>query len=387
MNTPSQRKKLPVNPSLEHLQKQAKRRAKQDSNLTLAAAQHQLAQEYGCKTWAELARMVAAMSRRHDRPPVNGERYTPLPKAARYGGIEDVRPLLDSGDFTPHELDQALAHALWYSGPTRPWSMRRALADLFLEHGADPDGQYGSGGSGPIIFGTGEVVDPDALQYLIDAGADVTAPPVATKYGPQCPLGGILGTYVRGKNEAKHRYVELLLQHHAWIPPAVTPPILAIHRGDAAQLGQLIAVDPALLHRQFPGMPYGNLELRGATLLHCAVEFGEDDCIEELLRRGAEINQPAAVIRGVGGQTPIFHAIATNCFGGLPTLEYLARRAGPAINMSVRATWRRFGEVQRTPLTPQEFAAQAAQGGEARWQAKVAEEAALLEELARTSKP
>ena len=66
MKTPQQRKKLPVNPSIEHLQKQAKRRTKQNPSLQLAAAQHQLAQEYGCTNWAALAQVVETMSRRHD---------------------------------------------------------------------------------------------------------------------------------------------------------------------------------------------------------------------------------------------------------------------------------------------------------------------------------
>ena len=130
----------------------------------------------------------------------------------------------------------------------------------------------------------------------------------------------------------------LLLKHGAYVPPNVTPPILAIHRGDSGQLGELIDRDPGLLAQRFPDMPYGNILLRGAGLLHCAVEFGENECIEELLRRGANINLRADIIGGIGGQTPIFHAIATNLFAGLPTLEYLARRAGPAIDMTVRAT-------------------------------------------------
>jgi len=30
------------------------------------------------------------------------------------------------------------------------------MADLLLEHGADPNGQYGSAGYGPIVFGAAE---------------------------------------------------------------------------------------------------------------------------------------------------------------------------------------------------------------------------------------
>ncbi|HWA09445.1 MAG TPA: hypothetical protein VG838_08360 [Opitutaceae bacterium] len=381
MSTPSQRKKLPVNPSLEHLQKQAKRRVKQEPSLQLAAAQHQIALEYGCENWAQLAQVVKTMSRRNDIPVTGKERYEPMPKMARARDLEGVLGILREGSFTQHDLDQSLAHALYY-GNGANWTARKAIADVLLDHGADPDGQYGSGGAGPIVLGTGECIQVAGLQYLIDAGADVAFAPVQTKYGLTCPLSSILGTYARGSNDDKHRYIDLLLKHGAYVPPNVTPPILAIHRGDVGQLGELIDRDPGLLAQRFPHMPYGNMLLRGAALLHCAVEFGENECIEELLRRGANINLRADIIGGIGGQTPIFHAIATNLFAGLPTLEYLARRAGPAIDMTVRATWSRFGVRQSEPMTPLEFAEHAAQTGEAKWQAKAAEEMTLLRSIA-----
>src|SRR5271168_5272259 len=62
MDTSPEPKKLPSKPSLVHLQKQAKKRVKEDPSLQLAAAQHQIAQEYGFKNWAELAKAVEAMA-------------------------------------------------------------------------------------------------------------------------------------------------------------------------------------------------------------------------------------------------------------------------------------------------------------------------------------
>jgi len=59
MSMPPEHKKLPPQPSLEHLRKQAKRLAKSSSELDLAHAQHQLAQEYGFKNWTELADYVS----------------------------------------------------------------------------------------------------------------------------------------------------------------------------------------------------------------------------------------------------------------------------------------------------------------------------------------
>lgn len=43
----TQRKTLPVDASLDHLRKQAKRKVKHNPTLKLAAAQHEVAREYG----------------------------------------------------------------------------------------------------------------------------------------------------------------------------------------------------------------------------------------------------------------------------------------------------------------------------------------------------
>jgi len=383
MTTPSQSKKLPVNPSFEHLQKQAKRRAKQSPSLPLATVQHQMAREYGCKTWAELKQRVETMSRRHDLTP--HKNYEPLPKAARVGDLITVSRLLRESDFTQHDLDQSLAHALWY-GDDATWPDRRVLADLLLDHGADPGGQYGSGGYGPIVFGTGECLRPLSLEYLIAAGANVSFPPVQTKYGLQCPLSHALGTYLRGRNADKHRYIEILLAHGGHRPESVTLPMLAIHRGDARQLGELLDREPSLVTQTFPTMPFGNMALRGGTLLHGAVEFGENECIDVLLRCGANINATAEVIDGLGGQTAVFHAIATNRDGNFGTLVHLAKQTGNLIDLAVRATFRRFGVAPVTPVTPLEFAAQAAQSDDASRRTKITEERAILQGLAAKQK-
>lgn len=354
MHSPSSRKKLPVHPSLEHLQKQAKRRVKQNPGLSLAAAQQALAQEYGCKNWADLARVVATMARGADQLVNVKKEVEPLPKAARQRDVAEIRRILASGHYTPHDLDSALANAMWY-GPPETWSVRKELGDLLLEHGADPDGQAGSA-YGPIVFGTGECIQPEGLLYLIEAGADVSFAPVKTKYGEHCPLSLILGTYARGENERKHRYLDILLAHRPYIPPEVTPPVLAIHRGHAKELGGLLDREPALIERRFADLPYGNVALRGATLLHCAVEFGENECIEELLRRGADINARAEIVDGIGGQTPIYHAFASLRDGSFPTLALLLARCGNRIDFSCRATFRRHGDVPEHAMTPLEFA-------------------------------
>lgn len=343
------RKRLPVNPSAEHLRKQAKRKARENPSITLANAQHELAREYGCANWAELMRVVETMSRGADQLTHGKAEMEPLPAAANRNDFAEVRAILEKGSFTQHDLDLSLARAVL------AFRERREIAELLVEHGADPDGQYGSN-YGPISLVTGECLDAEGLEFLIAKGADVAFAPIDSKYGKASMMSSVLGTYLRGRNEEKHRCIEILLREGASIPPEVTPVMMAIHRGDARQLAEFLDRDRGLVRQRFDSMPYGNIALAGASLLHMAVEFGEMACVDALFDRWADINIRASIIEGVGGQTPIFHAI--NSFQGWlrPFLKHLIHRAGEHIDMGVRASFRQHGEV-KAPCTPLELAA------------------------------
>ncbi|MDQ6941697.1 MAG: ankyrin repeat domain-containing protein [Candidatus Eremiobacteraeota bacterium] len=113
---------LPARPSREHLRKQAKRVAREQS-VGLATAQHAVAKDYGFPNWAELIRHVAsvrgestaspsllfaavragdvATARRllaeGANPRVDDGRETPLHVAARLGPCAGVEALLEAG--------------------------------------------------------------------------------------------------------------------------------------------------------------------------------------------------------------------------------------------------------------------------------------------------
>jgi hypothetical protein len=371
----SARKRLPVNPSIQNLKKQAKRLAKLKPELSLQQAQHRIAIEYGCANWVELSHVVETMSRGATQTVDVKRTMEPLPAAANRNDLDAVGRILRDGPFTHHDLDLALARAVLR------FQERREIARLLIDSGADPDGQYGSN-YGPIVFVTGECLDPDGLQFLIDHGADVTFSSVATKYGGTTPMSATLGTYLRGQNERKHRCIEILLRHGAAVPPEINPPMLAIHQGDASTLADMIDRDASLLSRHFPDMPYGNIDLRGATLMHLAVEFGEIECLDVLLDRRANINLPAQVIDGVGGQTPIFHAIATNQSAGLMVIEHLVQRGAARIDLTVAATFRLYGQPETAPLTPLEYARRASGPEVPDWRRAAEREVAMLELLA-----
>lgn len=266
------RKRLPVNPSADHLRKQAKRLAR-SAAIPLHEAQHQLAGDYGAKHWAELMKIVGTMQ--------PGADFEALPAAANENDISRVREMLARGEFTHHDLDLGLARAVLR------FAEREPIARLLLEHGADPDGQYGAD-YGPIVLATGEALDVAGLTFLLEAGCDAKAPPVATKYGDQCALSAWLGSYLRGRNVDKRRGIDLLLQHGAFVPVEVTAVILAMHRDDSDALGRELDLEPTLVVRAFERLPY--VDLAGGTLLHYACELGASACLRGLLERGAKVN-------------------------------------------------------------------------------------------------
>ncbi len=380
---PGARLRLPINPSIEHLRKQAKRLHGQRPSLSLQQAQHQLAKAYGCRDWEELTTMVERMARGADQ--LHGDRSSesPLAAAVNREDLDGARAILAAGTFTRHDLDLALARAVL------AFSRRQEFADLLMEHGADPDGQYGSG-YGPLALVTGECLDPDGLQFLIDHRADVAFAPLMTTYGETSMLGNVLGTYLRGANARKHRCIAILLEHGAPLPSAVTPALLAIHRGDVMELRRLLAADPALVHRTCPAMPYGNVALGGATLLHCAVEFDELDYIRELLAHGADINRRAEPGGGHLGQTPVFHALNSRWADKIRTLELLVELAGERLDPLLTATFSRYGEPRATAVSALAWAEEpgdeqrAAADRERALLRVVAQRRALREAIART---
>jgi hypothetical protein len=375
-SSPPAPKRLPVKSSLENLRKRAKQLARA-RNLNLTEAQHCLAHDHGFESWAKLVAHVAALRDRSEG--WRRDASENLPKASNAGDLATVRAILAAGGVAQHDLDLALARAVLR------FAERREIAELLVEHGADPDGQYGAD-YGPIVFVTGECLDPDGLQFLIDHGADVTFAPVDTKYGSHCPLSYVLGSYVRGRNIDKHRAIDILLASGAHVPAEVAPPVLAIHRGDADALAAMLAADPDLAARNIGDLPYGNLPLAGATLLHCAVDHGELACVDLLLEHGADINARAQPLpdNDIGGPTPIFHAINTIADGNFYTLEHLARGAGPRVDLSVRAMWR----GQPTPVTPLEYAEQGAQPNDrGDHRPRIADELALLRTWPRGTPP
>ena len=169
------------------------------------------------------------------------------------------------------------------------------------------------------LFGCCEGHDLDHMRRLLAVGVN---PNDARNEGWDCDvLYGFLQTYTRSTPDHLHACINTLIGHDAAFEDG---PVMDIHRGDLDSLANRLETDEQLVTARF-ALDYGNhLTLRGSTLLHMAVEFHELDAIALLLDHGADLDARTTIGRnGVGGQTPLYHAIGTNQGTGFHVFEHL----------------------------------------------------------------
>ena len=204
-----------------------------------------------------------------------------------------------------------------------------------------------------ILFAPSETVEPGALKWLLDHGAD---PYMPERRGHDSPLDYVIGTYSRSPRLCE--CIDALVGAGCATRRRV-PAMLDLLRGRMDLLAEQLDADPALVHRRFPELDFGStayrrLKLNGGTLLHLAAEYGTVEAARILLDRGADVNALAQVDGdGVGGQTPLFHAASQFFDYGLPLVKYAGgkRRGAGACVPGCPVTTRRPDEfVECTPL-------------------------------------
>jgi ankyrin repeat protein len=375
---------LPDRPNLRHLKDQAKDLLKNGAAKSISDAQFQIARLYGFASWPKLKAHVESFAE-----------FGQLKQAIDTNDIARVQtmmtrnPALHSAPLgygkdgpltwvaecrvpweppTPARLAMAewmIAHGSdVHQGGDGPL-MRAALneyripmMELLVSHGADVNAFWH--GSFPIIFAPCESMDPAALKWLLDHGAD----PNCRDHGyeisghtyPGTALDYVIAGYVRSV-ERLRASIDMLLdaggttRHEA-------PALLQLLRGWLDGLAALINGDPALVNRRFPEFDFGmsggrSLTLQGGTLLHVAAEYGNAAAAALLLDRGADVNARATVNEaGIGGQTAIFHAVTQFDDGGLPVTQLLVERgADLTLRAKLPGDYERPGEiVECTPL-------------------------------------
>ena len=227
---------------------------------------------------------------------------------------------------------------------------RIPMMELLVAHGADVNAWWH--GEFPIVFASCESLNPAALSWLLEHGADPN---------PRCgtALDYAIGTYARSPRRLS-ACIDLLL-NAGGVTRYDAPAVLALLRGRLDDLAGLLTAYPALLGRRFPELDCGSsggrrLLLRGATLLHVAAEYGFLEAARLLLARGADVDARASVDEaGIGGQTAMFHAVTQFDDAGLPVVELLIEHgADTSVRAKLPGDYERPDEV--VECTPLEYA-------------------------------
>jgi ankyrin repeat protein len=369
---------LPDRPNLRHLKDQAKLLLRSGEVRSLAEAQFRIAHLYGFASWPRLKAHIESLEEAgklkqaidtNDLPTVT-RLMTANPALHRAPlGYQKNGPLTWVAECrVPWEPPSPtrLAIAQWmidngsdvHQGGDGPL-MRAALVahripmmELLLANGANVNAEWN--GHFPIILAPCESVQPIALKWLLDHGADPNCGRQGSE-GRDTGLDYVIGTYSRSAQLGE--CIDLLLEAGCTTRRNV-PALLHLLRDRLDLLAELLDADPSLVTKRFPELDFGatayrRLTLRGGTLLHAAAEYGNADAARLLLERGADVNAPAETDEAASdGQTPIFHAVSQFGDWGLPVTELLVQSgADLAARVTLPGHYERPDEfVECTPL-------------------------------------
>jgi ankyrin repeat protein len=375
---PEASRALPERPNLRHLKDQAKDLLKAGAAASIADAQFKIARLYGFASWPKLKAHIESL-----------KEIGQLKQAIDTNDIVRVKTLMTRN---PRLHSAPLGYGrdgplTWVAECRVPWESpspaRLAMATWMLQHGSDVhqggDGplmraalngyripmmellvSHGSDvnalwhGHFPIIFAPCESLDPDALKWLVDHGANPNCRDHGYKISghpyPGTALDYIVASYARSPQRLS-TCINILLEAGG-VTKYDVPGVLQLLRGRLDSLAELLDADAALVNRRFFELDCGqtggrNLLLQGGTLLHVAAEYGNAAAVALLLDRGADVNARAAVdVAGLGGQTAIFHAVTQFDDGGLPVTQLLVERgADLALRVKLPGEYERPGEI------------------------------------------
>jgi ankyrin repeat protein len=221
------------------------------------------------------------------------------------------------------------------------------MMELLVAHGANVNAPGAK--HSPAIISPCDTLAPASLKWLLDHGANPNLPNGTA-------LDYLIGAYSRSTRLSE--CIEILLSAGG-ATRHDNPLLLAILRGRLDLLAELLDADPAAIPRRFPEFTFGGgtggrrLTLKGTTLLHVAADYGNLPAAGLLLRRGADVNARADIdAAGIGGQSPIFHAVTQFNDWGLSVAQLLIEQgADLTIRAKLPGHYERLDEVvECTPL-------------------------------------
>ena len=369
---------LPDRPNLRHLKDQAKDLLKTGAATSITDAQFKIARLYGFASWPKLKAHVESF-----------EEIGQLMQAIDTNDIVRVEAMMTRN---PALHTAPLGYGkdgplTWVAECRVPWEppspVRLAMAEWMITHGSDVH-QGGDGplmraalngyripmmellvsrgadvnalwhGHFPIVFAPCESMDPAALKWLLDHGANPNCRDhqyeISDHRYPGTALDYLIASYARSVQRLG-ACIDILIDAGGETKYDA-PPVLALLRGRLESLAEQIDADPTLVKKCFSELDCGqtggrSLILQGGTLLHVAGEYCNLGAAALLLDRGAEVNARATVDgAGVGGQTAIFHAVTQSDDGGLQVTQLLVDRgADLSIRAKVPGDYERPGEI------------------------------------------
>jgi hypothetical protein len=308
-------RRLPVRPGLPQLRIQAKELLRDMPGAKLADAQFALARSYDAPNWPRLVEScelidaiwrddVAAVERLITRNPklihepalIRENSWGPPMSYAANLGRNAIIELLHGRGAT--DLDHALDRAVLQGriDTARLLHRLRGAAPLPPEPLIGPAYTLSADGTA-LMFELGAAMDPDAVHVVLETDSR--------------------------KPDQKHAILEMYVAHGFALPD--TAP-MAVHRGRIDLLEAHLRRDPQLLARTlaheeiFPPdlgchdeiLATHGTPLKGATLLHMAIDYDEEQIARWLLAKGMSANVRAAVDEeGFGGHTPLFATVVS----------------------------------------------------------------------------
>jgi ankyrin repeat protein len=180
-------------------------------------------------------------------------------------------------------------------------------------------------------LGAFEEHSPKEIRAALDAGAS----PVELIKGKR-PIDILIEMYTRSPRFAD--CLRVMLEAGALIED---PLLEAVLLDDADALRRLAKTSGQSLQRQL-SLLSAYTSCKGVSALHVCAEFNSVRCAAVLIEAAVDVNVQAAVdADGLGGQTPLFHAVNSNHNHCRPVMELLVEAGA---NLEVRLNGLIWGE-------------------------------------------